>query len=255
MKRFITVSVWLLVFAGLIVLVGFIEKEHKKITCKSMEILVDYQQADPLIDETHIKKKVYSSFDSLIGKRISDINLVEIEKLVQQDQYIEYAQVYYTLTGHLKIKVIQKQPLLRIINNQNQHYYIDLSGSGMPFKQGFSPRIPVASGHIPYPYSDTLDLINNENFPILKDLHQLALHIKDNVFLNALVEQIYVNKDREFELIPKVGKQIILFGDINDMESKFEKLIVFYYHGIGKAGWGTYKTINLKFRDQIVCSK
>jgi cell division protein FtsQ len=255
MRRIAVILFWLVIFAGLIVLVGFIEKEHKKITCKSIAILIDYNNADPLIDEHMIKKSVHASFDTLVGRRISDINLVEIEKLVQKNDFIANAQVFHTLTGHLTIKVVQKQPLLRIINEQNQNYYLAVSGSAMPVKQGFSSRILVASGHIPYPYSDTLNLIKNENFPILNDLHRLALHIKNDEFLNAMIEQIYVTQASEFELVPKLGKQIIQFGDINDMDQKFEKLIVFYRYGMGRAGWGTYKTINLRFRDQVVCSK
>jgi len=255
MKRVAGISVWLMLFAGLIVLVGFIEKEHKKITCKSIAILIDYNNADPLIDEHMIEKSVHASFDTLVGRRISEINLADMEQLVQKNVFIANAQVFHTLTGHLKIKVIQKQPLLRVINEKNQSYYVDMSGSAMPVKQGFSSRILVASGHIPYPYADTLNLIKNENFPILNDLHRLALHIKNDEFLNAMIEQIYVTQDKEFELVPKLGKHIIQFGDISDMDLKFEKLIVFYRYGIGKAGWGTYKTINLKFRDQVVCSK
>jgi cell division protein FtsQ len=255
MKKAVTISVWLVVFTGLIVLVGSIEKEHKKITCKSIEVLIDYKDADPLIDEKMIKKSVHSSFDTLVGKRISDINLIEIEKLVQQNEFVEFAEVFYTLTGHLKIKVIQKQPLLRVINKHNQNYYIDVSGDAMPVKQGFSSRILVASGNIPYAYSDSLNLIKNENFPILKEVYQLALHIKNDPFLNPLIEQIYVNQDKEFELVPKIGRHIIQFGDISDMETKFGKLIVFYQTGMGKAGWSKYNTINLKFKDQVVCAK
>jgi cell division protein FtsQ len=255
MKKAATLSVWLVIFTGLILLIGFIGKEHQNITCTGLEVRIDYKDSDPLVDEKMILKSVRSSFDSIVGKKISELNLVEIEKLVQQNEFLEYAEVFYSLTGQLKIKVIQKQPLLRVINAHNHNYYIDVSGDAMPVRQGFSSRVLVVSGHIPYVYSDTLNLIKNENFPILKDLYQLALHIKNDPFLNPLIEQIYVNQEKEFELVPKIGKHIIQFGDISDMETKFWKLIVFYQNGMGKAGWSAYNTINLKFRDQVVCAK
>jgi cell division protein FtsQ len=255
MKKAATLSVWLVIFTGLILLIGFIGKEHQNITCTGLEVRIDYKDSDPLVDEKMILKSVRSSFDSIVGKKISELNLVEIEKLVQQNEFLEYAEVFYSLTGQLKIKVIQKQPLLRVINAHNHNYYIDVSGDAMPVRQGFSSRVLVVSGYIPYVYSDTLNLIKNENFPILKDLYQLALHIKNDPFLNPLIEQIYVNQEKEFELVPKIGKHIIQFGDISDMETKFWKLIVFYQNGMGKAGWSAYNTINLKFRDQVVCAK
>ncbi|MCB2221860.1 MAG: hypothetical protein KQI35_15830 [Bacteroidetes bacterium] len=255
MKRIATISIWIVGLAGLSVLVGFIEKEHQKITCKSIEVLLDYEDADPLIDADMIKSDVYKTYDSLIGKRISEIDQVEIEDFINQNNYVDNAEVFSTLTGHLKIKVTQKKPIIRIINNKGQHYYIDEKGTAMMVKSSYTTRLLVASGHIPATYADTINLIKNENFPVLQDLYNLALHIRSNEFLEAQIEQIYVNEDQEYELIPKVGRQLIIFGDITDMEEKFDKLIVFYQKGMKKAGWDTYRTINLKFKDQVVCAK
>jgi len=70
-----------------------------------------------------------------------------------------------------------------------------------------------------------------------------------------MIEQLYINKKSEFELIPKIGNHTILFGDIKEMKDKFEKLIAFYKQGISKSGWNKYKTINLKFKNQVVCTK
>ncbi len=255
MNRIIKISLWIAGLAGLTVLVGFIEKEHQKITCKNIEVLLDYNNADPLIDADMIKTDVYKTYDTLIGQRISDIDQVQIEDFVNQNSYVKNAEVYSTLTGHLKIKVTQKKPLLRVINDRGAHYYIDDEGTAMPVKTGYTTRILVASGKIATPYADTINLINNENFPVLKDLYNLALYIRKNDFLEAQIEQIYVNEKNEYELVPKVGRQLILFGDITDMEEKFEKLIVFYQEGMKKAGWDTYRTINLKYKNQVVCAK
>jgi len=73
--------------------------------------------------------------------------------------------------------------------------------------------------------------------------------------LKIQIEQIYVTKNREYEFVPKVGRHIIIFGGIENMNEKFKKLLVFYHQGINNAGWNTYKSINLKFENQVVCSK
>jgi cell division protein FtsQ len=82
----------------------------------------------------------------------------------------------------------------------------------------------------------------------------LSQYIDKNDFLKAQIEQIYLNDEKEFELIPKIGNNTILFGDTEDMKEKFEKLIVFYRKGLNTIGWNKYKFINLKFKNQIVCS-
>ena len=255
MKKVLKISLWMVGLAGISVLVGFIEKEHQKITCKSIEVILDYNDSDPLIDADMIKADVYKTYDTLIGKRISEINQVQIEDFVAQNNYVKNAEVYSTLNGHLKIKVTQKEPLLRIMNQKGENYYLDINASLMPVKSGYSTRLLVATGYIKTAYSDTVGLINIENFPELQNLYQLALYVRSSEFLSAQIEQIYVTENGEYELVPKVGRQLIEFGDISDMEQKFDNLISFYQKGMKKAGWDTYKTINLKYRNQVVCTK
>ncbi|MEO8088452.1 MAG: cell division protein FtsQ, partial [Bacteroidota bacterium] len=67
--------------------------------------------------------------------------------------------------------------------------------------------------------------------------------------------QIFVDAAGDMELIPRVGNQTILFGDEKQMEEKFNKLYTFYKKGLSKTGWNQYKTINVTFKDQVVCSK
>ena len=232
MKNILKISLWIIGLAGISVLVGFIEKEHQKITCKSIEVILDYNDADPLIDADMIRTDVYKTYDTLIGKRISEINQVQIEDFVSQNHYVNNAEVYSTLNCHLKIKVTQKQPLLRIINQKGQNYYLDINGSLMPVKSEYSTRLLVATGYIKTDYSDTISLINIENFPDLDALYKLALHVRNNEFLSAQIEQIYVTEKHEFELVPKVGRQLIVFGDISNMEHKFDNMISFYQKDI-----------------------
>lgn len=59
----------------------------------------------------------------------------------------------------------------------------------------------------------------------------------------------------ELELTPRSGNFTILFGSPDDAERKFDKLFRFYREGLSRAGWDRYKTIDLRFRGQIVCSE
>lgn len=255
MKRILNITMWLAGLAALSLLVGFIESEHKKITCKELVVSIDYGEAEPLISPEELNKLVLSSFDSLVGKKLSDINSVDIENHVNDIQFIETAEVYTTITGTMKIKVLQRNPILRVINAKNQDYYIDRKGRLVPVKTGRSTRVLVASGHIPEKYSDTLDVSSPGHSRLLNDLYVMSNYIRKDEFLRAQIEQIYVTDEKEFELVPKVGRHLILFGDIAGMEDKFRKLKVFYEQGMKKAGWDSYSRINLKYKDQVVCEK
>jgi cell division protein FtsQ len=52
-----------------------------------------------------------------------------------------------------------------------------------------------------------------------------------------------------------VGNHKIILGDCSDLEQKFKKLFAFYKDGLNKIGWNTYKTINLKYKNQVVCTR
>jgi cell division protein FtsQ len=91
----------------------------------------------------------------------------------------------------------------------------------------------------------------------------LADFIRHHEFWNAQVQQVFVNASGEMELIPRVGNHTIVLGDLEggqagyekEMEEKFNKLFLFYREGLSKQGWDKYNTINLTFKDQIVCTK
>ena len=69
------------------------------------------------------------------------------------------------------------------------------------------------------------------------------------------IEQIYVNENTDIELVPKTGEHEIVLGDVNDLKDKFNKLMIFYLKGLNNLGWDVYKKINLKYKNQVVCSK
>jgi cell division protein FtsQ len=109
----------------------------------------------------------------------------------------------------------------------------------------------VATGNIP-PYSP--DFLKRKKY-LLKDIFDLGTKIAANDFLNPLVEQVFVNKEGEMILVPKVGNQKILIGNIENIEDKLYRLEQFYKKALPFEGWDKYSLINLKFKNQIICKK
>ncbi|NOR88482.1 MAG: hypothetical protein GQ527_12830, partial [Bacteroidales bacterium] len=119
-------------------------------------------------------------------------------------------------------------------------------------------RILVASGNIPsLNTADRHDVLkgNSDLPPIYSDLYKLATRIHEDEFLEALIDQIYIDKNNQVQLTPKVGVKNIYFGDLTQIEEKLFKLKTFYIDGKNIVDWQKYKSVNLKYRNQIVCSK
>lgn len=57
----------------------------------------------------------------------------------------------------------------------------------------------------------------------------------------------------EVELIPRSGWHVIRFGRLERMEEKFDKLLRFYRKGLARIGWETYRVIDIRYADQVVC--
>ncbi|OIP03968.1 MAG: hypothetical protein AUJ97_03485 [Bacteroidetes bacterium CG2_30_32_10] len=262
LKKIIILSAWVLSITGLIVLLAFENTKNKDVLCKQIDINIDYQSEMYFISEDDVLDLIKCFEGEIKGKKMEIIKIFEIENLLNSNPFILHADVYATIDGMIKINIQQRKPIIRIINNKNESFYIDNNGKEMPLNSKYPSRTVIASGNIIDTYVSTvcLDTIGNKIYDsiikksTLYKIYQLAQYIDNNEFLKAQINQIYLNNENEFELIPSVGKNIILFGDIDDMKEKFDKLIVFYLKGLNAIGWNKYKFINLKYKNQVVCS-
>ncbi len=266
MKKFLKIleiTAWVLMTGGLCMLLGFTTSEHNNNICKNYIIRIDYGKADVLVTEADIYTLVKSTGNLLKGQKIGTIDFERIEREIKRQSYVEDAQAYMTLDGVVKIDVVQRQPILRIFNEKGESFYLDGLGNLLPLNPDFSARVLVATGSIRESFSKKVCYLkdsvrkNDSLFyhSVMNNLYKLSTFITKDKFLKAQIEQIYVDQNGEFELIPRIGTHIILMGNADDLEDKFERLFVFYRIGLSKTGWSRYNIINIKFKNQVVCSK
>ena len=63
-------------------------------------------------------------------------------------------------------------------------------------------------------------------------------------------------REPQLELVPRAGDQIILLGELDGTErSRLENLRLFYREAMWHEGWNEYGYINIKYENQIVCTK
>ena len=82
---------------------------------------------------------------------------------------------------------------------------------------------------------------------------EFLIFINQDEMWKAQIAQLAVNEDNELTLWPQMTKQLILFGPADEIEEKFKKLKLFYKEVLPKKGWNTYSSVNLKYKNQIVC--
>lgn len=175
------------------------------------------------------------------GQPLDKVSLRAIEKQLKTSPLISSSECYKTINGLVVVKVACRRPILRILSDSNDSYYLDKEGEIIEHIAK-AVYIPVATGHISRRFAK-------------KELLPLALYIQDEDFWNAQIEQIHVTKQGEIELIPRVGNHIISLGRPGNYAYKFEKLQTFYKKGLNKVGWDRYSNINIEHNNQVIATK
>jgi len=204
-----------------------------------------------LIDTSDVRELIYSSFGyHLEGQSQNIVNVDRLERVMEDDEFVLDAEVHINTQKEVKIEIWQREPVLRVIDNNGLNYYLDKDGNKMRLSKHFTARVLVATGNLP-PHST--DFLEKEKH-LLKDLFQLAHLIRADEFYRSLVEQVHTNKG-EFILIPKVGDQKIRFGKIEDASKKLKRLQIFYENGMPYEGYSKYETLDLRYDGQVVAQR
>jgi cell division protein FtsQ len=262
-KRILSVFLWLSVITGIGISLGFITKKQDSSRCRDLIINIDYRDAEHFISEKDITTGLDNTFGSLVGQPMSKVNVEGIMKVIKNNQYVEDAKAFSTINGIIKVDVVQRKPFLRIFDTLNRSCYLDDKGRLMALHPEHITRLLIVSGNIQADLSE--ESISIRNFRCRADgsaaeaelnkVFLLTKEINKSSFLTAQIEQVYITSQNKIELIPKVGHNLVIFGDTSDMAEKLKNLTAFYLQAIQKTGWERYDTINLEYKNQVVCSK
>jgi len=200
-------------------------------------------------DIRNIIERTYG-FD-LVGVPVSEIDVLSVENLLKNVPHIKDANVYVDALKRVHVDIQPRKAIVRVVDEYGSNYFLDEDGIRLPISTNFTPRVMVAHGSVPQ-YHD-LNFVDKKG--VLYNIFELSLAISNNPFLSAQIDQIFINKNMEAELIPKIGNQEIRFGKIENINEKLENLVAFYKDGIAYKGWKTYKSIDLRYDRQVVCNK
>lgn len=248
--KFFTALLWLVVSAGCVTLLISAVRSKETKVCKGVEINITGVSNTFFIDKTDVYN-IIKNFggDSTQKKSLASIDLGRIEKALEKDVWVKNAELYFDNNNFLKVSVEEREPIARLFTTSGNTFYIDSSCMMLPLSDKFSARLPVFTG-----FTSDAKILSQKDSSLLSSVKNIGIKILADTFLMAMIDQVDIDANRSFELVPKLGKQRIVFGDATDADSKFTKLKLFYKDVITQSGWNRYSVINLQYKNQVVAT-
>ncbi|MCI2230183.1 cell division protein FtsQ [Polaribacter sp. MSW13] len=238
-KRILKYLLFVVLTISLGFLYGFSSKRNfnKKVT----NIVVEFEAGDNnFLSHSMVNKLLIQNNETIQNQAKSVINLYGLENNVLKNPYVEKASVFLTVDGTVKAIVKQRTPIARILNEKGS-YYIDKQGVKVPLSDNHSARVLLVFG------------INNDKE--INQIKPLISAILQDDFLKKEIVSVQKFGEDEYQFSVRSGGYKINFGKLTELDIKFKKLKAFYNKTFEDKTIQNYKTINLKYHNQVVCAK
>ena len=244
--KIVLVTILLLAVVGYLSFYMFCEsKANPDIRCTGVELVMDGDGCSPFVNQKDVDDILNKNHLTPTGCMMREIDTKNIETYVAKNPFVKEVNCFKSSTGKVIVKVVQRTPVVYVLPEDNEGYFLDETGAVIPNNRYVS-NIVVATGVIDEKYA------KNELLPF-------ALFLQGNEFWNNQIEQINVVLDKKHrrvvELVPRVGDQIIYLGRMKNFEDKLHRMKVFYDKASGVVGWGKYSKFNLEYDNQLICTK
>jgi len=242
---------WGLLVVNLIIFLSFTGSEQEHITCTQVNIEIDNQTSgNYFVDKEAVGHIItnHLHINSIVGAAVKDLNPYILENVLLGNPFIKKVKVYKDIAGSLNIQIVQKRPVARVFTDKLD-YYIDEDGGKFTFCTSYTARVPVVNGYFfeSMAYKDSM--VTKEG----KMVYNYLKAIDTSAYFKSMTEEIYINEEGDLTIVPKIGPNEIIFGDDKDLSDKLNKMYTFYSKVLNTVGYNHYKSINLKFRNEVVC--
>lgn len=232
----------LIVLAVLVALANYASKWKKEILVR--EFVVDGVSIVSGSDLT-------ASLKGYRGKHLQELESEEVKKRIMAFPYVKDAVISKELNGIVRINVIERVPVaLTVIGGRIMA--IDRDGFLLPGKESFSAWVPKL---LEVRGISRMKVAGNGLAQL--DQRDLSMLLQ---FLDALSQSEYATLlIREFRLadnnqtfcIAVQAPTRFIVGNDGNFKEKLKKFEIFWQKVVSKKGFGTFDTVDLRFRDRI----
>jgi cell division protein FtsQ len=240
MKRFNWTNIRLLLMFFLVIfLFSFTSKRNENRKLKGIEILF-VEETSPFVKQEAVNKLLIENNGDVKSIQKLALDLSSLEHTLNSQKMIKQSDVFVTIDGVLKAVIKQRTPIARIFVGERS-FYIDYEGNKMPLSNNFTARVPLVSGAI--------ESVNNE------DLIAALKMIYEDDFLKKNIIGMEIMPNASLKMYNRNFDYRIDFGNLKNAATKFKNYKAFFQKAVLDNSLEKYKKIDLRFTDQVVCTK
>lgn len=240
---------WAGIGTGMIFLLVAAIGQRNKERLRSYTIEIKGGAHGTFLTKENIEELLQQYTAGVQGELLSDFNLRGVESNIQQHPFIRKAQLYFDNQDVLHLSIQEKIPLARLFTSNGSSFYLDELGALMPLSETKTVKLPVFTG-----LPDTANLRKKDTL-LLGQLKVAAQIIVADSFWSSQVAQLDLTPAGDWEMIPAVGDHVVKLGNLTQMEDKLRRIWVFYQQVVAKVGWSRYRSIDVRFEDQVVAGR
>jgi cell division protein FtsQ len=234
----------------LVLLVAAINKKNHKI-CTGVDIIIKGRGNGVFLNRQEVMAVIAPDKNSpLRGKPLAAFDLRKMESALQHHVWVKDAQLFFDNNGVLKCTIDERWPVARVFTISGNSFYIDSSGKRLPLNSRMNIKLPVYTN-----FPSDRDKLLGADSVLMEQIKQMSRFVLNDPFWMAQIAQVDITPYRSFEMVPVIGKHLIVFGDGNKYEEKFHRLFLFYRQVGAVLGMDKYSIVNVQYNRQVVATK
>lgn len=227
---------------------------RRSLRCERLEICISDSLENSFVSREDVKIFLDKGYGEYIGVALDSLDLVKIESIVDGRSAVKKSQAYVTKDGALHIDIVQRKPIVRF-QKKNGGFYADAEGFIFPLQNSFASHVQIIDGNIPIAANSGYkgQINDGKEMKWFRDMMALINYLEGSRKWKDKIVQIHVGENGDLILIPREGKERIVFGKPEHVEERLATLEKYYTTIIPEKGEDRYREVDLRFKGQIIC--
>lgn len=230
--------------------------QRKALKCSGIEVTVTDSADRSFVTASEVIGYLDKEFSGYTGMPVEDLDIAEAERIIDSKSAVLKSEVFVTRDGKLNVTVTQREPAVRF-QKGDTGFYADAEGCIFPLQSNYTARVPIINGNIPIKAGSGFKgkPEDPQEMGWMRGvLDMVAFMNRERIWAENIV-QINIGPDGDMVMVPRTGKEKFIFGSPERYAEKFGLMERYYTAIVPEKGDGFYSTVNVKYKNQIICRK